>query len=135
EDPGYSTALANGNYCSPPLQRGAYRREKSVLKDGEFYVQEFLRVLAKISHEQPHVPRKPREVVIEFRVVKKFPYGGFVGIELCRRGGKIFAGLLVLHEQGVIRRELSECSFAPPHIRKKRVAVVDEFFRAFVHLR
>ena len=51
-----------------------------LLEDRKLHVEEFFRVFPEIADKQAHVSRQAREIVIEFRVVKKFPDRSFVGI-------------------------------------------------------
>ena len=57
-------------------------RRAEKLKHRKLHVQEFFRVLAEVTHQQPHVSRQPGKIVIQFRIVKKFADGVLVGIHL-----------------------------------------------------
>src|SRR3989442_7574846 len=46
-------------------------KSRAALKNVQLHVQEFLRVLPEIPHQKAQITGKPRQVVVQFRVVKQ----------------------------------------------------------------
>lgn len=59
-------------------------RKVSALENPQLDAQEFLRILPKILHQQPHVSRKTGHVVVERRIAEHLPQRALIGIELGR---------------------------------------------------
>src|SRR5882762_6799642 len=68
----------------------------SHLENRDFNVQKLLRVLPEIPHQQPHVSRQTRQVVVQLRVGEKFPNRCRVFVQFRRRSRKVRARIAKL---------------------------------------
>ena len=73
------------------------------LENRHLNAQEFLRILAEITDQQPQIARQPGQVVVKLGIGEKFASRCGVVVQLRGRGSQVVAGVAQFIVQLVVR--------------------------------